>query len=233
MNQLLRGVARAVTETFPFPEPILEVGSYQVEGQDELAELRTLFPGAHYSGLDVRDGPGVDVVGDVEALPFPDESFGAVIAMSTFEHVQRFWRGFEEVRRVLRPDGVFLVSCPFHVRIHNHPSDYWRFTPEAFHLLLEHYPQRILGWHGPKDRPENVWAIATREEYPPITPSDFQRYKALLCEHAKQPISWRRRLRYRLLSLFDRKRLCAPYLEMGNWESEMYQKGAACGPPQR
>ncbi|MGF1579941.1 MAG: class I SAM-dependent methyltransferase [Gemmataceae bacterium] len=231
MNQLLRGVARAITDTFPFPEPILEVGSFLVEGQDELADLRKLFPGGHYTGLDVREGPGVDVVASVESLPFADDSFGAVIAMSTFEHVERFWKGFDEIRRVLRCDGVFLVSCPFHVRIHNHPSDYWRFTPEAFQLLLEDYPQRILGWHGTKDRPENVWAFATREEYPRISEGDYQKYLTSLSEHAKQPIPWGRKLRYRMLSLFDRKRLCAPYLEVGNWESEIHQ-GPNCGKAQ-
>jgi len=35
-------------------------------------------------------------------------SFGGhLIAMSTFEHVKRFWRGFEEVQRILRP----TASC--------------------------------------------------------------------------------------------------------------------------
>ena len=34
MNHFLNGVARAVAETFDLPEPILEVGSYKVEGQE-------------------------------------------------------------------------------------------------------------------------------------------------------------------------------------------------------
>src|SRR6516164_3811883 len=123
MNCFLHGVARALAETFVLPGPILEVGSYQVPG------------------------PGVDYVANVEDLPHADRSVGTVIAMNTFEHVPHFWRGFAEVRRVLRSDGAFLVCCPFYFHIHNHPSDYWRFTPSAFDLLLEDYPQRIIGWH--------------------------------------------------------------------------------------
>jgi len=42
-----------------------------------------------------------------------------------------------EIHRVLRPDGVLLVSCPFYFHIHSYPSDYWRFTPEGIRLLLE------------------------------------------------------------------------------------------------
>src|SRR5262249_44447048 len=145
--------------------PILEVGSYQVPGQEEIANLRPLFPDRPYTGLDLRAGPGVDLVADVEQLPQPAGSFGTVIAMNTFEHVARFWRGFDEVYRVLRPDGALLISCPFYFHIHDFPSDYWRFTPESFELLLAGYPNRIIGWHGAARRPANVWALAFREEH--------------------------------------------------------------------
>src|SRR5262245_39171077 len=127
MNRFLHGVARAIAETFDLPEPILEVGSRQVSGQENVAELRSLFSGKEYLGIDMRPGPGVDQLADVEDLPFPDGSFGTVIAMSTFEHVPHFWRGFQEAWRVLRPDGAFLVACPFYFHIHCHPADYWRF----------------------------------------------------------------------------------------------------------
>ena len=43
MNQFLKGVARAISETFTLPEPILEVGSYHVPGQETLADLRSYF----------------------------------------------------------------------------------------------------------------------------------------------------------------------------------------------
>src|SRR5262249_6508654 len=144
MNLFLRGVVRAAAETFALPGPVLEVGSYRVPGQEGLADLRGLFPGRDYVGLDVRPGPGVDLLGDVEALPQEDGSVGTVLALSTFEHVRRFWQGFAEVRRVLRPDGALLVACPCYFHLHAHPHDYWRFTPDALKLLLEEYPSKIV-----------------------------------------------------------------------------------------
>ena len=51
----------------------------------------------------------------------------------------------------------------FYFHIHDYPSDYWRFTPESLHLMLERYPQRIVGWHGAQRKPANVWALAFRE----------------------------------------------------------------------
>jgi SAM-dependent methyltransferase len=226
MNRFLHGVARAVAETFDLPAPILEIGSYLVPGQEELADLRRLFPGKAYRGVDVRPGPGVDRVANVEALPHADASVGTVIAMNTFEHVPHFWRGFEEVHRVLRPDGAFLVCCPFYFYIHHYPCDYWRFTPDALELLLADYPHRVVGWHGPAQRPANVWALAFREARAPIRPEQFAIYRRLLGQYAHEPLSWGRRLRYSLGRLLCGRGHFAPYLDQNCWETR-YQTSAS------
>ena len=220
MNLFLSGVARAIAETFDLPVPILEIGSHQVPGQEEIAELRPLFASKSYIGVDMTPGKGVDCVADVESLPQATASIGTVIAMSTFEHVPRFWRGFDEIYRVLRPDGALLVSCPFYFHIHHYPSDYWRFTPEALELLLAQYPTRIVGWHGAARRPANVWALAFREAHPAVKPEQFARYRTLLSRYAKQPLAWQRGWRYQIGRLLCGRRPFAPYLDRQRWETE-------------
>jgi len=220
MNEFLHGMVRATAETFDLPEPILEVGAYQVAGQHAIADLRPLFPGKKYIGLDKRPGPGVDCVADVEALPQAAGSVGSVIAISTFEHVPRFWRAFEEIFRVLRPDGALLVACPFYFYIHAFPNDYWRFTPAALELLLESYPTRVMGWHGPTRRPINVWALAFRESCRTVTQELFQQYQARLQIYCRQPVRWQKKLRYSLGRLLFGRRPFAPYLEQNNWECQ-------------
>jgi SAM-dependent methyltransferase len=219
MNHFIRGVVRAIAETFELPGPILEVGSYQVPGQENIAELRRLFPDRPYTGIDVRPGPGVDQVADVEQLPFADASFGTVLALNTFEHVPRFWKGFAEIARVLRPDGALLVSCPFYFRVHNHPGDYWRFTPMALETLLEDYPSKILGWHGAKNRPAEVWSLAFKAGQPAIAPAEFARYHALLARYAREPLSFVRSLGYRLAGLLVGRKPFAAYLDQNRWET--------------
>jgi SAM-dependent methyltransferase len=221
MNQFLQGVARAMVESFTLPEPILEIGSYQVPGQEELIDLRALFPGRAYVGVDFRAGPGVDCVADVEDLPQPDASVGTVIAFSAFEHVRRFWLGFEQVWRVLRPDGAFLVCCPFYFHQHAFPSDYWRFTPQAFEVLLANYPTRVLGWHGPERRPLNVWAAAFRDQAATPTPEQFTRYRTLLGRYARQPLRPWQRLRYFLGRWLCGRRPFAPHLDRERWRTEL------------
>src|ERR1700686_5414114 len=112
MNHFINGVARALAETFALPEPILEIGSYQVEGQESLANLRSLFPGKQYLGVDIRPGPGVDCVANREKLPQASGPVGTVLGLNTFEPIHCFWRGLDEIHRVLRPDGVLLMSTP-------------------------------------------------------------------------------------------------------------------------
>ena len=233
MNHFIHGVTRALVETFDLPGPILEIGSYQVEGQQSIANLRTFFPATNYLGIDMRPGPGVDCVANVEKLPQRTASVGTVLALNTFEHVKCFWRGLDEVHRVLRPDGVLILSTPFHFRIHEFPHDYWRFTPAAYEALLERYPSKIIGWHGPKNRPANVWAIAFREGRAAITPAQYTRYRKLMTQYAKEPeTTWTRRLRYRLASWLCGRGPFAQHLDRNEWDSvclnstEISQKAA-------
>jgi SAM-dependent methyltransferase len=55
---------------------------------------------------------GKAIEGDVRELPFADESFDLVVCWETIEHVAEGERVVAEFRRVLRPDGVLLISSP-------------------------------------------------------------------------------------------------------------------------
>jgi SAM-dependent methyltransferase len=218
MNHFLHGVVRATALAFDLPGPVLEIGSYQVPGQEALAELRPLFVGKRYLGTDRRPGRGVDRIADVEDLPLPDGWAGTVLALNTFEHVPHFWRGFAEVQRVLRSDGVLLVSCPFYFHLHDHPSDYWRFTPEALDLLLEAYPARIVGQQGPRRRPLHVWAVAFGPDALAPTAAQVKTYRQLLRLHAREPLPRWKGLRYRLGRWLCGRGPFAPYLDRNHWE---------------
>lgn len=50
------------------------------------------------------------VEADIEKLPFEDESFDAVISLFVIVHLKILEKAFEEVYRVLKPGGVFILS---------------------------------------------------------------------------------------------------------------------------
>ncbi len=49
---------------------------------------------------------------DVQQLTFPDNSFDVCTSTEVFEHVPDDLAGFAEIRRVLRPGGIFLFTVP-------------------------------------------------------------------------------------------------------------------------
>ena len=52
------------------------------------------------------------VAGDAQALPFAAATFDTVIAMGVLEYLSDAYRFVAEVRRVLRPGGVLVISVP-------------------------------------------------------------------------------------------------------------------------
>lgn len=57
-------------------------------------------------------GYGKVTLGDVCALPFPDESFDLVLATDILEHVDDDAAGLREICRVLKPEGRVLITVP-------------------------------------------------------------------------------------------------------------------------
>lgn len=161
-----KAFCRLIAETFDSPGPVFEFGSYQVEGQVDYADLRSLFAGKPYVGCDMRPGPGVDRVEDVSAMTLADGSAGTVLCIETFEHVFEVRRAFDEVFRVLRPGGMFIFTSPLNFRIHGYPDDYWRMTPSCLRRMLAPYEVRVVGAQGHASFPHTVMALGIKSPAP-------------------------------------------------------------------
>jgi SAM-dependent methyltransferase len=151
-----------VAETVRLPEPVFEFGALQVDDQQTIANLRPLFPGLRYVGCDARSGPGVDRVLDLERLALDDASVGTAIVAETLEHVRDPIRAVDEVRRVLQPDGVAILTSCLDFKIHAYPDDYWRFTPSAFRHLLREFDVAVVGAQGHAAFPHTIFGIGFR-----------------------------------------------------------------------
>ena len=86
--------------------------------------------------VDLEAYPGVDVAGDVQALPFRDNSVTAIECDAVLEHVRNPLLAVEELVRVLRPGGYIHVAVPFNQPFHAYPSDFHRWTIPGLEELL-------------------------------------------------------------------------------------------------
>ena len=169
-----------VAETFDCPGPVFEFGSYQVDGQEGYANLRALFATKSYVGCDMRPGPGVDRVEDVTAISLPDESAGTVLCIETFEHVFEVSRAFDEVFRLLKPGGIFVITSPLNFRIHGYPDDYWRMTPNCLRRQLSPYAARVSGYQGYHPFPHTVMGVGLKA---PVAPDCMKKLEKLVAAY--------------------------------------------------
>jgi SAM-dependent methyltransferase len=109
---------------------ILDVGSYDVNGT-----MKPIFQKGKYVGLDMEEGPNVDIVGVSHKIPFEKDEFDIVISSSCFEHDDMFWISFQEMCRVLKPGGYMYVQAPSNGPYHGWPGDNWRFYIDSWKAL--------------------------------------------------------------------------------------------------
>jgi len=106
---------------------VLEVGSYNVNG----AARQVAPPGATWLGLDLRPGPGVDIVTDARAYDGAGQ-YDLVVCAETLEHCADHAGIIACAARALRPGGLLILTAATALRVpHNddgyplRPGDVW------------------------------------------------------------------------------------------------------------
>jgi len=130
---------------------------------------------AHVTGVDVSDAAIAHarsaypdrtnlefVAASCTQLPLPDAAFDTVVSFETIEHISGQEAFLDEVARVLKPGGVFVLSCPNKVE-YSDKRDYQNeyhvkelYRDELARLVDARFPQSA--WYG--QRPSFFSVIA-------------------------------------------------------------------------
>ena len=130
---------------------IVDYGGRRIDGHDSYYSLVQNISNVKYIGLDIEDGPGVDVVSiDPYCTPFEDNSVDIVITGQMFEHCEFFWLTIKDMARIIRPGGYILAITPASGPVHRYPVDCWRFYPDAYAALCKWADlKHIDSWQDP------------------------------------------------------------------------------------
>ena len=124
------------------PNRVLDFGSYDVNGS-----YRSLFTKSwHYTGIDLQDGPNVDLVptNPYKWAEINNEECDLFISGQALEHCEYFWLVFEEIYRVLKPNGIACIIVPSSGPEHKHPVDCWRFFPDGMKAVCKYSGLKVI-----------------------------------------------------------------------------------------
>jgi SAM-dependent methyltransferase len=121
---------------------VLVVGSG--DGSAGYGEL-TNVEGGFWLETDVSLAGRARVVCDASDLPFDDSAFDLVICIAVLEHVLEPQRCVDEMRRVLKADGLIYATTPFMQQVHMGEYDFTRFTRSGHRWLFREFGEEDSG----------------------------------------------------------------------------------------
>ncbi|MGE4440331.1 MAG: glycosyltransferase [Desulfomicrobium sp.] len=120
-------------------DTILDVGCGQMPYKEFILNANPKIK--KYIGLDFAYGKYAtlnqpDITWDGNNIPLEDNSVDCAMATEVLEHCPNPLATLKEIRRALRPDGVFFFTVPFLWPLHDTPHDHYRYTPFSLKRLL-------------------------------------------------------------------------------------------------
>ncbi len=106
------------------------------------AGAREFFVKAHIFTADIDEKSGADYIIDIcknNEKVIPESTFDIIVCTEVLEHTLNPFLAIREVHRLLKPEGLLLMSTPFDFRIHGPLPDCWRFTEHGIKALLSDF----------------------------------------------------------------------------------------------
>ena len=92
---------------------VLDVGSFDVSG----SSIRNFFVKNKYLGVDLINGPNVDIVLDGSELHKLNQKFDIVVSCECFEHAKNWKKIFLSMYEVCKDDGYVIFTCASRGRV--------------------------------------------------------------------------------------------------------------------
>lgn len=158
-------------------EPEILIGIDPFKGYDRLPQI---LQDNHLSHIKLPSNLLFEAV-DANVMPYPENSFDVVISWGSLEHIAGgYARALQEIRRVLKPNGLFFVHPGLYYANFGHHLGEFCSEP-FFHLTKTHDEIRELVFSRKPNYIDRAGEFASAEQYwqwfnelNPITVSQFE-----------------------------------------------------------
>lgn len=119
-----------------FSGDILDVGCGNKPYRN-LFRKANIYDGLEFDSPENRISKSADFFYDGKKFPFDDGVYDGLICNQVLEHVFNPEYFLAEMHRVLKPNGLIMITVPFAWDEHEQPWDYARYTSMGLKFLLE------------------------------------------------------------------------------------------------
>lgn len=123
------------------------------------APYRRWVPHTRYLTLDLDPNKHPDICCDLHHVEWESSYFDTILATEVLEHLYDPRQAVKEMFRLLKDDGVCVLSTRFIHPIHGAPMDYYRFTADGLRHLFSDFEDVLVVPLG--NRIQALWLLST------------------------------------------------------------------------
>lgn len=86
----------------------------------------------------------LDMVGDLNAVPFKEKAFDVITCLQVIEHTKDPGDVIKNLAASLKDGGVLILSAPHISYLHGEPEDYYRYTKYGLRYMAEKNGLKVL-----------------------------------------------------------------------------------------
>ena len=138
--QLLKEYKKLFSKYIHKDSKILDLGAGRLFYRNILKKYSN-----NYESIDFdKTHPDLDFIGTTSNTKLKSNSFDVIFCSQVLEHVPDSFESFKEIKRILKPNGIAIISVPFLMFLHNEPYDYFRYTKYSLNKFSEDNGFKIL-----------------------------------------------------------------------------------------